>query len=154
MLKKIISGGQTGVDRMALEVAKRLGIETGGTAAKGWLTEVGPDPSLKEFGLIESESSYYPDRTSDNVFFSDGTVLFGNEFSAGSLLVKKIARSMMKPLIINPTAQQLDDFIVYHRIKTLNVAGNRMSNLTTEALKNYQSILTQVLAGNNSSFGV
>lgn len=34
MLKKIISGGQTGVDQIALDIAKQLGIETGGTAAK------------------------------------------------------------------------------------------------------------------------
>ena len=36
---KIISGGQTGVDRLALDVAKSLNIATGGTAPKGYLTE-------------------------------------------------------------------------------------------------------------------
>lgn len=36
---KIISGGQTGIDQMALEQASKIGIMTGGTACKGWLTE-------------------------------------------------------------------------------------------------------------------
>ena len=49
MLKKIISGGQTGADREALETARDLGIETGGFVPKGWLTEDGPDYSLHDF---------------------------------------------------------------------------------------------------------
>jgi hypothetical protein len=50
-LLKIISGGQTSIDRMGLEVARELGLSTGGTAAKGYLTEKGADPSLAAIGL-------------------------------------------------------------------------------------------------------
>ena len=63
MLTKIISGGQTGVDAAALRAAKAVGIPTGGTAPKGWLTEDGPAPWLAEYGLVESDSPFYPPRT-------------------------------------------------------------------------------------------
>lgn len=64
LVEKIISGGQTGADRGGLEAARTLGIPTGGTAPRGYLTETGPDESLREFGLTESKSSAYVVRTS------------------------------------------------------------------------------------------
>ena len=54
MVRKIISGGQTGADQAGLAVAKRLGIPTGGFVPKGFLTEAGPRPDLAaEYGLEE-----------------------------------------------------------------------------------------------------
>ena len=50
---KIISGGQTGIDRLGLEVGKELGLETGGTTTPGYYTENGRDESLKDFGVTE-----------------------------------------------------------------------------------------------------
>lgn len=51
---KIISGGQTGIDRLGLEIGKELGLETGGTTTPGYYTENGPDTSLQEFGVTEN----------------------------------------------------------------------------------------------------
>lgn len=80
---KIISGGQTGIDRLGLEIGKELGLETGGTTTPGYYTENGPDISLQEFGVTEiapelqdgkKGKEFYLPRTEQNVINSDGTV--------------------------------------------------------------------------------
>jgi hypothetical protein len=104
MIKKIISGGQTGADRAGLEVGKALGIETGGFCPKGYLTENGPDLSLREFGLIEMKDTDYKKRTIKNVEVSDGTVIFGDTNTAGklksrgSVLTNNTAIKLNKPV--------------------------------------------------------
>ena len=72
-LTRLISGGQTGADQQgALLAARELGIPTGGTAPKGWLTETGPQELLlKSFGLIECADPGYAARTEANVLGSD-----------------------------------------------------------------------------------
>ncbi|MVM32295.1 hypothetical protein GO755_19770 [Spirosoma sp. HMF4905] len=55
-VNKVVSGGQTGLDQMGLEVAKVLGIHIGGISPKGYLTENGPDAVLRDFGLAEHTS--------------------------------------------------------------------------------------------------
>jgi hypothetical protein len=127
-LVEVISGGQTGADRAGLEVAKRLGYETGGTAPRGYKTSRGPDPTLKEFGVIEHASDRYPPRTVKNVRDADGTVWFGNEETPGGKLTIGVARRMTKPLLINPTARDLHAWIIENDIKVLNVAGDRETN--------------------------
>lgn len=86
---KIISGGQTGIDRLGLEVGKELGLETGGTTTPGYYTENGRDESLKDFGVTEISPElqagrkgreFYLPRTEQNVLNSDGTVR--NAFSS------------------------------------------------------------------------
>ena len=74
---RIISGGQTGVDQMALEAAHTHGLVTGGMVPKRFITENGSDPTLVRFGLTEHPSSSdYPPRTRYNVKNSDYTVIF------------------------------------------------------------------------------
>ena len=138
-ITKIISGGQTGADRIGLEVAKELGIETGGQAPKGYRTEKGPDSSLEDFGLTESTSSDYTERTAENVRNSDATVMYGNMSSPGSKTALKTINLLNKPVIQNPTPQQLKQFLKDNNVKVLNVAGNRSSKLTSakqEQIKN------------------
>jgi hypothetical protein len=127
-LKRIISGGQTGADRGALEAGRRLGYETGGTAPRGYRTNRGPDPTLKDLGMVEDESREYPPRTIKNVRNSDGTVWFGNEKTPGGRLTLGTARREGKPLIINPGPEQLARWIAENQIGTLNVAGDREEN--------------------------
>lgn len=74
MLKKIISGGQTGVDRAALDAAILLKIPHGGWCPKGRLSEVGKIPD--KYLLKETESSDYSERTKLNIHDSDGTLIF------------------------------------------------------------------------------
>jgi len=127
LLHQIISGGQTGADRAALETARALGIPTGGTAPKYWLTETGNDPSLKDFGLVECEVMGYAVRTDRNVQHADGTVWFGTTDSSGYYCTRTAWRACKKPALENPTATALRKWIITASIYVLNVAGNRAS---------------------------
>jgi len=148
---KVISGGQTGVDQLGLTVATSLGIETGGTAPKGYRTEKGNDESLADFGLVESSSAGYPARTEDNVRNSDGTVYFALDVSsAGLRATKAFAKKHNKPFILNPDADTLRNWIKSNNVVTLNVAGNRASKIPVKRLKNIESLLTSALRSDES----
>lgn len=148
---KIISGGQTGIDRMALEIAKELGIKTGGYIVKGYRTEDGCDFSLKEFGLTEMENTDYPKRTKKNIESASGSVLFGNQQSLGSRLLIKYSTEFFYPFIINPTSKKIVNYINDLKQLTkdgsviLNIAGNRASKISKEDLNKYREILKQAL---------
>ena len=144
---KIISGGQTGVDTIGLQVAKELGIETGGKAPKGFLREEGYDKEdIASYGLEEitdeeqadytkrtSKTDPYTARTELNVRNSDGTVYFhvGSD-TAGLIATRRSAKEWNKPFIENPTAEELRQWIKDNNIKTLNVAGNRGTKLAKD----------------------
>lgn len=83
IIAKVITGGQTGADRGALEAARAAGIPTGGWIPKGFLTEDGPEPQLAEFGLKETEDADYAKRTRRNVAEATGVLWFGNPHSPG-----------------------------------------------------------------------
>lgn len=139
---KIISGGQTGIDRLGLEIGKELGLETGGTTTPGYYTENGPDTSLQEFGVTEiapelqagkKGKEFYLPRTRQNVINSDGTVYFStDEDSAGRIATQRFAKAHNKPFLLNPTSQELAQWLVDNNIGTLNVAGNRGSKVSPE----------------------
>jgi len=76
-----ISGGQTGADIAGLQVANALGFATSGYAAKNYMTENGPNPKLKDFGLIDDGYSY-KERTILNAKISDLTILFCVDFNS------------------------------------------------------------------------
>lgn len=87
MIKKVISGGQTGSDLGGLEAAKELGLETGGTAPKDWLTENGSQKELlQQYGLIEGpiDPKKFVKRTMLNVDNSDATIAFRLKKSSGT----------------------------------------------------------------------
>lgn len=145
MIQKVISGGQTGADRAGLAVAKELGIPTGGWAPAGYLTEEGSDPTLAEFGLQQTASSEYPERTKKNIKEADGTLLFGSVNSRGCKLTLDEAKRTKKPYLIVAWASgqavpyggkgvdqegneiSLPEWIKKNRISVLNVAGNSES---------------------------
>jgi hypothetical protein len=128
MIEKIISGGQTGVDRGALEAAKELGVPTGGTAPYKFKTEKGFDKTLKDFGLEETAVRSYTYRTELNVKNADGTLIFMPIDSAGSRATLKYCEKLNKPVILNPySPETVVDWIKRNKIKVLNVAGNRES---------------------------
>lgn len=132
MIEKIVSGGQSGADRAGLDAAAYCYYPTGGWAAKGWLIQTFSgqnvaDLSLKLLSLEEYFQAGYPPRTKANVQDSDGTVWFGYQGSPGGKLTCNTARRLGKPLIINPTAQELVEWAKKERVEKLNVAGNRVS---------------------------
>lgn len=153
---KIISGGQTGVDTIGVQVAKELGIETGGTAPKGFLRERGMDnEDISSYNLVEitdeEQADYtrrkgkrdpYTGRTELNVRNSDGTVYFyTSDDKTGLLATKRSADDWNKPFITNPTAEELNKWLNNNNIKTLNVAGNRGSKLAGEQASNIGNII-------------
>ena len=110
MIERVISGGQTGADQAGLAVAKRLGISTGGYMPKGWLTEAGPRPDLAvTYGLEEAETAAYPERTERNVLASDGTVVFGDARSRGSMLTASLCQRHGKPCCMVPLVDEPDE---------------------------------------------
>ncbi len=127
--RKIVSGGQTGADLGGLAAARQLGIPTGGWAPRGWLTEDGPSPELLRdtYGLELCDGGYDL-RTELNVRDSDATVVFARDpESNGTRATIDWAEHYGKPIIINPTAEELRDFVAGHKVGVLNIAGNRES---------------------------
>lgn len=149
---KIISGGQTGADQGGLEAGKELGIPTGGTAPRNWVTEKGSKPELlKSFGLVEAGIKGYPFRTEMNVANSDGTVIFGDFYSPGSKLTTRHCNSLPKPLYRvcredNPIIEKQDflNWLKRYNIRILNVAGNRESK-NPGIQKRVRNFLVEVL---------
>jgi Circularly permutated YpsA SLOG family len=130
----IISGGQTGADRAALDWALKHGIPHGGWCPKGRLAEDGPIATA--YLLQETPSAEYAQRTEWNVRDSDGTVIFSTAkvLSGGSKTTAELARHYLKPclhLVDKPgrrNADALRRFVEEQGIKRLNVAGPRASN--------------------------
>jgi hypothetical protein len=141
---KIISGGQTGVDRMALEVAREFGIPTGGSAPREFMTERGRDPSLQEFGLVALPSSLNKVRTLRNVLDSEATVIYG-ELMGGTRLTLEFCAVNDKPCLVNPAAMELVDFLLNKGISVLNVAGNRASEISPERLAECRASFRQAI---------
>jgi hypothetical protein len=133
MLRKIISGGQTGADQGGLEAARSLGLETGGKAPLGFKTEDGPRPALGPmYGLEELASDEYPPRTRYNVVDSDATVIFGRTSETGSRMTRRMCKESHKPCLVieefdENSLELLRSFVTMYEVETLNVAGNRES---------------------------
>jgi hypothetical protein len=130
-LARIVSGGQTGVDRAALDVAIALGIPHGGWCPRGRRAEDGVIPA--HYALRETESADYAVRTERNVVDSDGTlVLCGGTPAGGTLLTCELARRHGKPLLIVDLGQDPDPaafrrWLDTNAVRVLNVAGPRES---------------------------
>lgn len=130
-LVEIVSGGQTGVDRAALDVALERGLRCGGWCPSGRRAEDGAIPA--RYPLRETPSTAYPERTEWNVRDSDGTlVLHRGPLRGGTALTLGLARRLGRPalavdLTAAPCAEAVRDWIARERIGRLNVAGPRES---------------------------
>ena len=130
--KKIISGGQTGVDRAALDLALDLGIPCGGWCPKGRLAEDGVI-DLK-YPLQETDSPEYPVRTEMNVKDSDATlILTKGPVTEGTARTLELAKKHKKPNLVVDLSTRKDPMIVkkwleFNLVGVLNVAGPRESN--------------------------
>jgi hypothetical protein len=131
---KIVSGGQTGADRAALDFAIKHGFEHGGWCPKGRFAEDGP--LADRYALQETPTQAYPQRTEWNVRDSDGTVVLtiATSLSGGSRQTYLLAKKYKKPVLHlsregGPASPEKDLrlFIRKHRIRVLNVAGPRAS---------------------------
>jgi hypothetical protein len=130
-LKKIISGGQTGVDRGALDAAIALGFDHGGWCPQGRQAEDGRIPDC--YLLEETDSPDYPVRTERNVLKSDATLIFyRGQLSGGTLLTFRLAEEHRRPCLTvdldSPIPPgEILKWVEEHGVEVLNVAGPRES---------------------------
>ena len=125
---KIISGGQTGADIAGLTAAKKCGLDTGGFAANGFITENGRRPDYaKMYNLIDKQYTY-AQRTVENVKASDATFVFAaNISSSGTRLTIGSCIKYGKLHLLNPTVAEIVEFIAKNNPRVINIAGNRES---------------------------
>ena len=131
----IISGGQTGVDRAALDVARERGLPYGGFIPKGRRTEDGTLPD-EYVGMTETESSIFAVRTRENVACADATLILARgPPDGGTLLARLTAQAKEKPLLVldllevdhDEAAQRTLAWLRGLPAGSLNVAGPRDS---------------------------
>jgi hypothetical protein len=157
IFSKIISGGQTGVDRAALDVALELGLAAGGWCPRGRRAEDGPLEA--RYPLKETDSRNYAVRTEKNILDSDGTlILTRGSPKGGTALTIKLARVHRKAFMVIDLSMgknfpSVRDWSQAHQIKILNVAGPRESEapgIYDEAV----CILKKILQSSKGSFNL
>jgi putative molybdenum carrier protein len=131
---RIISGGQTGVDRAALDVALKHGIECDGWCPAGRLDESGRIPH--QYPLRELEVGGFTERTLQNVKDSDGTlIIYPGKLGGGTEQTVRFCIELQRPhelidaskISAEDAARLIFDFVHQHTIEILNVAGPRQS---------------------------
>ena len=132
-LNKIVSGGQTGVDRAALDIGDRIIYTTGGWCPSGRRAEDGRIPD--RYPLNETKSKNYVTRTKWNVRDSDGTLILNlGELDGGTRETVEHARKINKPCLVvelddneHPQPDVVKNWLIENNIRKLNVAGPRES---------------------------
>jgi hypothetical protein len=131
---KLISGGQTGVDRAALDVAFKNGIECGGWCPAGRLDEFGRIPD--RYPVQELKVGGFTERTLQNVKDSNGTVIiYPGKLSGGTEQTVHFCQELKRPhqfvdaskVSAEDAAKLIADFVCKNKIDVLNVAGPRQS---------------------------
>jgi hypothetical protein len=131
---QLISGGQTGVDRAALDAALEQRFPCGGWCPRGRRAEDGP--LSDRYPLRETKTTAYPARTAANVRAGDGTlIILRGQSDRGTALTGRLAAQLGKPLLVvdlqeTPGAAAVELILRWsreHGIETLNVAGPRES---------------------------
>ncbi|MFO7907262.1 MAG: putative molybdenum carrier protein [Planctomycetota bacterium] len=148
--ERIVSGGQTGVDRGALDAAIALGFAHGGWCPRGRLAEDGVIPA--RYQLHETDSPRYSARTRQNVIDSSGTlILCWGPMQGGTDLTYRLAQQCQKPcrvvdLSVDVNAAEVRRWIQDHQLRVLNVAGPRESSTPGIAAQT-QRFLIELLEG-------
>lgn len=135
MISRIVSGGQTGADRAALDAAVQAGIPHGGWVPRGRKAEDGRIPA--RYCLREMTTFSYADRTEKNVLDSDATLIVSRgPLTGGSRLTLGLAMRNRKPCLhvdmavtgMEEAENKVRSWLEENDVSTLNVAGPRASN--------------------------
>ncbi len=153
--QKIITGGQTGVDRGALDACLFLRFQCGGWCPAGRLAEDGRIPD--RYPLKETQETEYKYRTLRNVFDSDATLIISpGELQGGTLLTQKYTAEYYKSLKIVSSDNNVDlilNWLIENNVKVLNVAGPRLSEWPEAEMFAYRLIVSIVIEIKNRSAG-
>ena len=150
---RIVSGGQTGVDRAALDAALAAGVDCGGWCPAGRRAEDGPIPD--RYPLREVADEAYEVRTRRNVRDSDATLIVcDGEPAGGTALTLACCQDEGRPVLLTDAAQEdpaaalhrLEAFLDRHAVRVLNVAGPRASE-SPSAGRCAGTLLTRLLSG-------
>jgi hypothetical protein len=149
MIRQIISGGQTGVDRAALNTARQFNIPIGGWCPKNRWAEDGPIPD--DFPLRETPSKAPKQRTEWNVKESDGTLIISSlPLRGGTAYTHQVAQILKKPWLVADWHQSIStntstiiNWLNKENIKVLNIAGPRKSE-EQQAYKHTSALLNNV----------
>jgi Circularly permutated YpsA SLOG family len=134
ILTKVVSGGETGVDRAALDAALAQGFPCGGWAPADRRAEDGVIPD--RYPLVPLQKGGYRQRTRENVVDSDGTaIIFSENLQGGTRLTRNLCALEKKPYVLIDARQLSGDeaaaavvtFIDENEIRVLNVSGPRAS---------------------------
>lgn len=159
-VRKVVSGGQTGVDRAALDVALEFGIPCGGWCPRGRRAEDGPIPEA--YPVRETPSTAYPERTAWNVRDSDSTlVITRGRPRGGTALTVSLSHRAAKPVLVvdlegGASISRIRLFLAEHEIHVLNVAGPRESEapgIHDEAVALLRELLSGVGTGRGPGSG-
>lgn len=149
MIKRIISGGQTGVDRAALDAALALDINCGGWCPRGRRAEDGRVPA--RYPVTETPTAHYAERTRENVLAADATLIISRgPLHGGTALTARFARELDRPvrvvdLAAGPDPRALARWFGEHEVEVLNVAGPRESGVPGIHARSY-AFLCELLA--------
>ena len=130
-VRMIVSGGQTGVDRAALDVAAEFGIPRGGWCPLGRKSEDGT--ITEHYPLQETPTEFYAQRTQWNVRDSDATLILAvGDLTGGTALTKICADELARPCLVIDLARPPDRLAVLewlraYDVHVLNIAGPRES---------------------------
>jgi hypothetical protein len=129
LVNEVVSGGQTGVDRAALDVAQELGIPCGGWCPQGRRAEDGIIPD--RYPLQETPGKNYNIRTEKNVRDSDATLILNlGSLEGGTARTVEIARRQHRPCLVveleaPPDPAAVREWLRQYKIRKLNIAGPR-----------------------------
>jgi len=129
MIDKILSGGQTGVDRAALDAALELGIACGGWCPAGRHADDGPIPA--RYPLRETADMDHTVRTEHNVRDSDGTLMFyRGKLQGGTAYAVLMAEKLRRPVLAidveaPPAPAEVIAWLARHRVRCVHIGGQR-----------------------------